>query len=178
MIAEEQTGMKKLTIAALLLLAGCTAANKQEETAPKFMIDTPFGREDIAMEAITPDVYAVVATRATNKMLDQTTAIYEQQTAPKLYLMQIKKSDPNLPDGFYYARQVSQEIIEGSSTYTVVNNLNDADYYLEVTVSPLQVEGRPAALQYKMVLFDKQNVQIDQWAEVIQQVQNDDRSWW
>lgn len=171
--------MKKITLAALLLLAGCTAAGQQDaEIASQFVIDTPHGREDIAMEAITPDVYAVVATRATNKMLDQTTALYETQPAPKLYLMQIKKSDPNLPDGFYYARQVTQEIINGSKTYTLVNNLNDANYYLEVIVSPLQVEGKAPALQYKMTLFNSQNEQIDQWAEIIQQVQNDDRSWW
>ena len=170
--------MKKFTLAALMMLTGCAVAARDEATLPKFIIDTPQGREDIALEAITPDVYAVVAARATNKMLDQTTAVYEQKPAPKLYVMQIKKSDPNLPDGFYYARQVTQEIIEGSKTFTLVNNLNDADYYLEVMVSPLQIEGKAPALQYKMALFNNQNVQIDQWAEVIQQVQNDDRSWW
>ncbi len=170
--------MKKITLATLLLLTGCTVGQQNTEIAPQFVIDTPQGSKDIAMEAITPDVYAIVATRAANKMLDQTTALYETRPAPKLYLMQIKKSDPNLPDGFYYARQVTQEIIDGSRTYTLVNNLNDADYYLEVIVSPLQVEGKAPALQYKMTLFNSQNEQIDQWAEIIQQVQNDNRSWW
>ena len=67
--------------------------------------------------------------------------------------MQIKKTDENLPDGFYLARRETKDIIEGSGTFTLVNNLNEAQYYLEVSVSPIPLKDKEVpAISYLLSL--------------------------
>lgn len=168
--------MKKLVV---LLAAAAAASCSTPQEKPRYIIETPFGQEDVYDETITPEVYAIVATRVTNKMLDQTTAIYEKIPAPTLYVMEVKKEDESLPNGFYHARRVSKDIIKGSRTFTIVENMNDADYYIETIVSAIPLEGiEVPAVKYTLTLYDKDNKQINQWSEAIQQIQNDDKSWW
>lgn len=84
-----------------------------------------------------------------------------------------------LPDGLYYAKDATRQIIEGSRTYTVVNNLNDADYYLETQIKEIPVQGAETPIiEYKIILNDKDNNKINEWTETIRQLQNDDKSWW
>ena len=94
--------------------------------------------------------------------------------------MQIKKAGvEHIPDGFFYSRQVTKEIIEGSKTFVPVNTREEADYVLDIVVSRLNVKNVPGTvLQYKMTMFDKGNNEVGSWTEAIRQVQNDDRSWW
>lgn len=74
---------------------------------------------------------------------------------------------------------MTREIIEGSKAFTLVNVREDADYWLDITVSRLNVKDVPGdVLQYKMVLSDKGGNEVGSWMESIRQVQNDDRSWW
>ena len=66
-----------------------------------------------------------------------------------------------------------------SRTYTVVNNLNDADYYLETQIKEIPVQGAETPIiEYKIILNDKDNNKINEWTETIRQLQNDDKSWW
>lgn len=149
---------------------------------PSFVIDTPYGMADLYDETTAPQMYQVIASRATNKMLEQTTDVYEKASPnlPKIYVMQVKKTGPDpIPNGFFYARQVTKEIIQGSKTYQVVNTMEEADYMLEVLVTKVNIPNLPGnVLQYKIILLDKGNNQIGTWVENIRQVQNDDRSWW
>lgn len=170
--------MKKSSVLlAAAILASCSWISKQEK--PKYIIDTPYGEENLYDETITPEVYSIVAVRTTNKMLDQTTEIYEKAVTPTLYVMEIKKASEDMPNGFYYARKVSKDIIEGSRTFHVVNNLNDADYYIETVVDKIPLENTQVpAIKYTMTLYDKDNKKINEWTEVLQQVQNGDQSWW
>ena len=189
--------MKKLLVVlAISTLSACgsmwgSSHNTYEETRvtktttveskrPRFVVETPYGMADLYDETSAPQLYSVVASRATNKMLEQTTDVYEKLPRPKIYVMQVKKTgtDP-VPNGFYYARQVTKEIIDGSKTFLVVNTMDEADYMLEVLVTKLNVPNLPGnVLQYKLILLDKGNNQVGTWIENIRQVQNDDRSWW
>lgn len=179
---------KTFFVLALSTLAGCSLwqnnnseSQKADEVSyPRFVTETPYGLSNLYEETTAPQMYSVIAARVTNKMLDQTTAIYEKAVRPKLYVRQIKKAGvEHIPDGFYHIRQVTKEIIDGSKTYTLVNTQDEADYWLDITVSKLNVKEMPGnVLQYKMVLLDKGNNEVGNWMESIRQVQNDDRSWW
>lgn len=180
-----------LVILAVGALAGCSAWQntvsffgdrpaEAEQPRPRLVVDTPYGLSNLYEETSAPQLYSVVAARVTNKMLDQTTEIYERALPPKLYIMQIKKAGvEHIPDGFFYSRQVTKEIIEGSKTFVPVNTREEADYVLDIVVSRLNVKNVPGTvLQYKMTMFDKGNNEVGSWTEAIRQVQNDDRSWW
>lgn len=67
---------------------------------------------------------------------------------------------------------MTREIIEGSKAFTLVNVREDADYWLDITVSRLNVKDVPGdVLQYKMVLSDKGGNEVGSWMESIRQVQ-------
>ena len=177
--------MKKQSLWLLLLVAACTAGNVRYEE--RIIIEEPYLPESEKRYigapgrdlGITPSVYAIAATRATNKMLDESTDIYENNNSTFLYIMDPKKTDDSLPDGFYYARKTTRDIIEGSRTFKVVNNLNDADYYLETQIKEIPVQGAETPIiEYKIILNDKDNNKINEWTETIRQLQNDDKSWW
>lgn len=171
--------MKKiLTASAYVLLAACTVLS-HKATDEQYTVNAPYVDNQVLDENITPEVYALVAARATNKMLDDTAEIYERSPQPTLYIMKVKKTDDNLPDGFYQARRTTKEILEGAKAFTVVNNLNDAQYYLEVSAVPVPLVGKKIpAISYHLSLFANNNDKIGEWAQMIKQVQNDDKSWW
>ncbi len=180
---------KEFVVLLTAVLSGCTYWQNTfsgEEPAPapqpvpRLVVETPYGLSNLYEETSAPQLYSVVAARVTNKMLDQTTEIYEKPLPPKLYIMQIKKAGvEHVPDGFFYSRQVTREIIEGSKTFVPVNTREEADYVLDIVVSRVNVENIPGnILQYKMVLLDRGNNEVGSWMESIRQVQNDDRSWW
>lgn len=170
--------MKKIVILSeIALLCACSMSNSNPQ--PKYVIETPYGYEEMYEGMVTPDVYAMVATRATNRMLDQTKKNFEKNPAPKLYIMEIQKIDETMPDGFFYAQEVTEKIIEGSRTFTRVNNMNDADYFLEIQVREILLTPQDTPIiEYTMVLWDRNNVRINEWVETIRQIKNDDKSWW
>ena len=80
-------------------LAGCpTWKNmfprqpEREEQAPRqrFVAETHYGLGDLYEETSAPQMISVISARVTNKMLDQTTELYEKPQPPKLYVMQNK----------------------------------------------------------------------------------------
>lgn len=173
--------MKKLlTASAYIMLAACTAySHRAMEGQEQYMVDAPYADGQLMDEAVSPEVYALIAARVTNKMLDETAEVYEHNPRPTLYIMQVKKTAENLPDGFYLARRETKEIIEGSKTFTVVNTLNEAQYYLEISVSPIPLQGKELpGISYHLSLFTSHNAKVGEWAQMIKQVQNDDKSWW
>ena len=129
---------------------------------------------------ITPKVYTIAATRATNKMLDDTQKLYQQKgNKPKLLVLEAKKLNPQLPDGLYAGNKVIYDIIDGSQNFVMVTKLDDADYVLDVAVDayPNQRAQTPI-IEYILTLQDKNGKKIDSWKQNIRQLQNDDKSWW
>lgn len=171
--------MKKLLFLPVALsLVACKGTIFGPKKEPVFVIDSPYAYEQ-TNDMMMPEVYALAATRSVNKMLDQSAEVYEKNPAPKLYITEFKKLSKSLPDGLYYAKDTTKQIIEGSRTYIVVNNLNDADYYLETQIKEIQTQtSETPIIEYKIVLNDKDNNKINEWTETIRQLQNDDKSWW
>lgn len=157
----------------VILSASCAT----KKPAPE-VIEYQFDKK-VYEDAIAPQIYGIVATRTTNKMLDDTKNIYENLSAPFLYVMEIKKDDVNLPDGFYYSNQITKEILTNSRTFRLVSNMNDADYYLETIVSTYTTpDNESPIIVYKMILFDNKNVKINEWTENVSRIKNDDKTWW
>jgi len=173
--------MKKLlAFMGYILLAACTAfSHKALKEQEQYVVEAPYADPQVLDENITPEVYALAAARAANKMLDETAEIYEKSPRPTLYIMQVKKTDDSLPDGFYLARRETREIIEGSGAFTVVNKLSDAQYYIELSVYPVLLVGKQVpGISYHLTLFSNDNTKIGEWTQMMKQVQNDDKSWW
>lgn len=120
--------------------------------------------------------YETAATRVANKMLDDTSDLYETKDHPKLYIKQVIKKSPNLPDGFHTARQALREITGKSGTFVLVNNIEEADYILEPTVSEFNAAGLPAII-FRIDLNDKNDQPFRAWNVVIRQL-SEDKSWW
>ena len=123
------------------------------------------------------EVYAIPASRATNKMLDDTRNIYEQNGNVFLYIAGLKKNNDKMPDGIYKAEQTTKKIIEGSGTFKIVNDKNEADYILETFIDNVATDDDPI-IEYKMILSDTENNKINEWSETVRRIRNDDRSWW
>lgn len=158
-------------ISLLLVLTGC----QRNSNEPRKLYYNGEA-EDIT---VTPNVYATLATRTTLKMLDDTKNLYERNKRPKLYIKETKKLDRNLPDGFYYSRKVTQDIIEGSKTFILVNNMNEAEYFLEPQVSSVYaINSNTPIIQYKVILSDQNDTKISEWDGKITRLKNDDNSWW
>lgn len=123
------------------------------------------------------EIYAIPAERATNKFLDETRDIYEQNGSVFLYITALKKEDRRLPDGIYKAEQVTKKIIDGADVFKVVGDMKEADYILETSINNIGTVEDPI-IEYKMILMDTDNKKINEWTEVIRRVYNDDHSWW
>lgn len=154
--------MKKTLIrcSMIMMLAGCQ--NMFESKTVEIPIDPDemlvVNEEDFSDYDVTPDVYAIAAARATNKMLDETESLYSaKDQKPKLYIAPIKKLKEKLPDGFYFARKTTEDIIEGSRNYVVVENLEEADYKLETEVDAVpNPEMRSPVIDYTLRLVSVQ----------------------
>ena len=70
-------------------------------------------------------------------------------------------------------------MIENSQTFKVTNSKNEADYILDTeidTVEPRNIAS--PAIEYRLILQEKDGTIIEEWAEQVRRVQNDDKSWW
>ncbi len=174
--------MKKLlTASAYILLAACTVVSHQAmEENEQYEVDMPYVEmQPLDEQETTAEAYILVANRTVNKLLDETSEYYDKLPRPKIYVMSPEKQDENTPDGIYQARLETMKILEGSKTYTVVNNLNDADYYLKISAKPIALQGSAIpAISYHLALYSSDNTPLKEWSQVIKQVQNDDKSWW
>ena len=161
-----------------LLLSGCSVFYLNEEALP--LEQTP-STTDIRPSFDLQNTYMIkayetAATRTTNKMLDDTAEFYEIVPKPKLYVKEIIKDNPNLPDGFYTARRAIKEIAGKSGTYILVNNIDEADYILDSHINEFNEAGLPAII-FRMTINDKSDKPLKAWNVVIRQL-SEDQSWW
>lgn len=120
-----------------------------------------------------PEAYDVVASRATNRMLQDASVVYDNGNTKTVYIKDTRLLSSDLPYGSHRLRGVTKDIIEGSRAFDVVNNANNADFVLETTadwyVTP---NNNMPALQYKLAMFDRNGQKVNEWVEIIRQVQD------
>jgi len=130
---------------------------------------------------ITPEVYEIVARRTINKMLDATASLYEkpEEEIPLIYINKITLKDENLPEGLYIADAQTRKLIEHSKTFKITNSKDEADYILDTEIDTIEPKNIASpAIEYRLILQEKDGTIIEEWAEQIRRIQNDDKSWW
>ena len=137
------------------------------------MKTTSNSAEAKAVADYSPEVYMVVATRAANRMLQDTSVIYDSGKTKTLYLKDTKLLSKDLPYGSHRLTGVTKDIISGSKTFDIVNNSKNADFIAETSADWYVAPNNTIpALQYTLTLFDKNGKKVNEWVEVIRQVQD------
>lgn len=120
----------------------------------------------------SPEAYNVIARRATNRMLQDTSSIYGNGRTKRIFLKDTKLLSSDLPYGSERLRGITKEVISGSETYDVINNAADADYILDSSADWYVSGNATPALQYKLTMLDKSGKKVNEWVEVIRQLQD------
>jgi len=168
----------RAVLLSVLLLTGCHTFNffqNESEEEPSLPPVTIQPQNFDLQELYMTKAYETAATRAVNKMLDDTTAFYEVTPKAKIYIKDIVKDSPDLPDGLHTARRAIKEIVGKSGTYIAVTDMSDADYILQSNVSDFNYAGLPAII-FKLGINDKNDQPLKAWNVVIRQM-TEDQSW-
>ena len=120
----------------------------------------------------SPEAYNVVARRATNRMLQDTSSLYGNGRTKRIFLKDTKLLSSDLPYGSQRLRGITKEIISGSETYDVINNAADADYILDSSADWYVSGSAAPALQYKLTMTDKNGRKVNEWVEIIRQLED------
>ncbi|MCQ2740886.1 MAG: hypothetical protein MJ210_02060 [Alphaproteobacteria bacterium] len=134
-------------------------------------------RYDAAGYTIAPEVYEIVATRATNKILSDAPGIWAEDKNAPLYITETVKRGRFMPDDPDIAGQASKTIITGSKMFNLADNEKEAKYILRGTLNNVNTPEIPVIV-YELTLYDAEGNVIDSWDASIRQIQNDDGSWW
>ncbi len=157
---------------------------KQEDYVEVTVEKNPYRSDVVSMKAsnksevkaladYSPEVYMVVASRAANRMLQDTSAIYDSGKTRTLYLKDTKLLSNDLPYGSHRLKGVTKDIISGSKTFDIVNNSKNADFIAETSADWYVAPNNTIpALQYTLTLLDKNGKKVNEWVEVIRQVQD------
>ena len=79
----------------------------------------------------------------------------------------------------YRIIQATYEIVKESRTYDLVNNLDDARFYISPSMDMvINADTQTPTLIYKMVLFDKDGVKVNEWIETVAKTNNEENGWW
>lgn len=166
----------KAVLMFVLLLTGCSFwgfGSEEDDQARGRLASPGVDMSDMYMTK----AYETAASRAAIKMLDETADIYETPERPKIYIKQTQKNSPNLPDGFYTARRALKSILGGSGAYIVVDDMYDAHYLVESSVSEFNLGNGLPAILFKLSINDAYDQPFRAWNVVIRQMA-EDQSWW
>ena len=119
----------------------------------------------------SPETYDVVATRATNRMLQDTAAIYDNGRTKTVYIKDTKLLSSDLPYGSQRLKGTVKDVISGAKSFDVVNSASAADFVIDSSADWYVDNNSTPALQYKLAMFDKNGRKVNEWVEVIRQVQ-------
>ena len=128
-------------------------------------------------DMVSPNVYAIIASRVTDKFLTEIPAFFADKKDVTLYIEKTVLGDRFMPSTPDVAELTVKEIIIGSEMFSLVDDKNKASYILKGRLSNVNTPEVPV-FKYELALYDNNNKLIDKWSDIIRQVQNDDGSWW
>lgn len=134
-------------------------------------------RYENAEYVISPQVYGIVASRATNKMLSETPGIMADKKDAALFVSDTQVIDRYLPEAPRSAGKATKDILYGSKMFNIVNDKTQADYVLESSINNVNTPEIPV-IAYELRLYDNSGKLLGNWSDSIRQVLNDDGSWW
>ena len=172
------------------MLSGCESWNMPDEdevfvvkdeavSSPQWSVDGVNDITEMYLYNIDTKVYEIVARRTTNKLLDYTAPIYDAASRPTVFVGEAQVFDKDLPDGFAYCRKITKDMLENAKAFLVVNDPEEADYFVDIDVETVLLEGNETpVIIYTLILSDYNGEILQEWKETIRQVKNDDRTWW
>lgn len=127
----------------------------------------------------TRQIYTVLASRATNKMLKSTEALYAGAKYPSLYVGNPVSEGTAAVEQPEYLTAIVKDIVTGSHSYVLSDKKTQANYVLESFISNNSVAAaNTKVIVYKIILKDNQQKEIGTWVETLSPIMNDDQSWW
>ena len=127
---------------------------------------------------ITPQEYAIVATRTVNKMLAEAPALFAANKDAPLYIADTILIDRYLPGGSEAAGNTAKEILINSKMFNLVDDKSKAEYILKSSLNNANTPEVPVLI-FRLELYDKTEENLlGNWWDTLRQVQNDDGSWW
>lgn len=172
------------------MLSGCESWNMPDEDEVFVVKDDVGGSAQWTVDGVNnitekylynidTKVYEIVARRTTNKLLDYTAPIYDTASRPTVFVGEAQVFDQDLPDGFAYCRKITKDMLENAKAFLVVNDPAEADYFADIDVETILLEGNTTpVIIYMLILSDHNGEVLQEWRETIRQVKNDDRTWW
>ena len=154
-----------------------TMEEVSEEEANGYTLVKRGDRYADAVYNINPQVYGIVASRTTNKMLNDAPAIFAENKNAEVYVADTTVIDRYLPEGPDAAGKASREILQGSKMFNIVSDKEKAKYIIESSLNNVNTPEVPIIV-YEMKLYDNKGKLLGNWFDTIRQVQNDDGSWW
>jgi len=158
----------------------------QEDFVQVTVEKTPYRSEIVDMQPVTattphkvanfvaakysPEAYDVIATRATNRMLQDSAALYANGHKT-IFIKDAKVLSSDLPAGANRLKSTTKDIISGSKTFDLINDASKADFILDSAADWYVTNTAAPALQYKLSMFDKSGRKVNEWVEIIRQVQ-------
>lgn len=122
---------------------------------------------------VMPEAYTLASNRTLNRMLKDTALIYQQSPDIKLFIKEASLDAADLPQGSEAGVKSMKRQLQNSRTFNVVDDISQADYYLETKINWLDTPSKTVpAIKYQVKLFDTKGKQINEWVEVIKQADN------
>lgn len=134
-------------------------------------------RYEMTDYVVTPQVYAIVATRTVNKMLVDAPAIFAENKQAPLFIDDTVYIDRYMPISPDVAAKTVKDILHGSQMFNIVDNKENAKFVLSSSLNNVNTPEVPVFV-YEIKLYDKDGKLHGSWKDSIRQVQNDDGSWW
>ncbi len=120
-----------------------------------------------------PEAYKLAANRTLNRMLRDTSSLYQSRHNLKIYVRNpiVKSSD--LPAGIETGIKTLKRNLANSYTFSVTDNSADADYYLATEADWFDTPSKNVpAIKYTTSLIDRKGNKVNEWVEIIKQTGN------
>lgn len=117
-----------------------------------------------------PEAYKLAATRTLNRLLRDTSSLYQSRPNLKIYVKRPVAKSSDLPGGIENGTDTLKRNLANSYVFSVTDNLSAADYYLTTEADWFDTPSKNVpAIKYTTSLYDLNGKKLNEWTEVIKQ---------
>lgn len=122
---------------------------------------------------VMPEAYTLAANRVLNRMLKDSSYIYQERPGVTVFLKEPHLISSDLPGGFQAGVESMKRQLSSAQTFTVSEDLPSADYYVDTIINWFDTPSKPVpAIKYQAILYNKEGKKINEWVEIIKQSSN------
>lgn len=120
-----------------------------------------------------PEAYKLAAGRALNRMLRDTSSLYQARHNLKVYVKDPIAKSADLPAGIETGVKTLKRNLANSYTFSVTDKPANADYYLATEADWFDTPSKNVpAIKYTTSLIDRKGNKVNEWVEIIKQTDN------